>query len=104
MITLGARKQEEKLKELAMIAKRAFPDADEMAIKGALRQGAREALKESHFSSWAGVASQPAAVRRDFFDRLLERARPKLKILLGEEGLDALLGRMRAANEKYLRD
>jgi len=103
MATVGAKKQEEKLTEFAKIAKNAFPKVNEMSIKGALRYGAGAAIKKSQFSNWAEVVEQSAAVRKAFFETLLEEARPQLQSLVGKDNIEYLIEQIKLANKKYLK-
>lgn len=100
---VGAKKQEEKLILIAKMAKKLFPDVNELAVKGALRYGAKAAIEKSQFSDWSEVADQPESVRRNFFDKLLQEARPYLENLIGKEKIDDFIRKVRVENEKFLK-
>jgi len=101
---VGSEKQEKKLTEFAKLAKQLFPNVNELSVKGAFRFGARAAIKKFNFSSWEDMAKQPASMRRKFFDELLKEARPYLINIIGNEKIDDFIEKVKAENEKYLKD
>ncbi|VVS94160.1 hypothetical protein [Desulfoluna spongiiphila] len=104
MATIGSKKQEEKIKVFATIAKSSFPEIDELAIKGAFRFAAKAAIEKSAYSEWSEVAKKPASERRRFFDGLLEESRGRLEQLLGKNDAAVLLKKIRIENETFLKD
>jgi hypothetical protein len=104
LATLGSEKQEKKLNEFANLAKKIFPDINELPVKGALRYGANAAIEKSPFSHWEEIAEQPVSVRRKFFHSLLQEARPHLIHVIGEEKVDGFIEKVKVENEKYLKD
>ena len=102
--TIGSKKQEDKIKVFATIAKKSFPEIDELSIKGAFRYGAKGAIEKSNYSEWSDVAKKPARERRLFFDLLLEQSKSHLEQLLGKEKTNVLIKKISLENEKYLKD
>ena len=103
MATIGSKKQEEKLNEFAKIAKNAFPEVNELTIKGAFRYGAKAAVEKSQFSSWTEISKQSEGERRKFFDTLLEEARPHLESAIDRKNVEYLIKQIKLANDKYLK-
>ncbi len=104
MATIGDKKQEEKIKAFAIIAKDNFPEINEISIKGAFRYGAKEAIEKSKHSEWAEVAKRPANERKIFFDMLLEQSKNHLERLIGKEKTEILIKKITLENQKYLKD
>ena len=104
MATIGSEKQERKLAEFAKLAKSLFPHINELAVKGAFRQGANAAIEKSDVSTWKEMAEQPSKVRRKFFNSLLQESRPQLIGIIGKENVDVFLEKVKVENEKYLKD
>jgi hypothetical protein len=102
MATVGTLKQENKINELAEIVEKKYPKINKWAIKGALRNGANAAIEESHFSEWAEMSKQEPYVRKDFFNSMVEEARPSLEKLLGKKDIDDLIQLLKQENEKYV--
>lgn len=46
---VGSKKQEKKIAEFATLAKRYYPDINELSIKGAIRYGVKAAIKKVLF-------------------------------------------------------
>jgi len=103
MATIGAKKQEEKISKLAKAAKSIFPDIDEMSIKGAFRYGAKSAIEKSRFSKWAEIVELPESERRKFFDSLIQEARLHFESMLNKADVDQLVKKLKAENEKYIK-
>lgn len=103
MAVIGEKKQEEKLKELAKIAKDLFPDVNELAVKGAFRHAAKAAIEKSGFTSWGEVAEKPPSVRKKFFETLLQEAKPHLAVQLSKENVDEFIKKAKMVNEKYVK-
>jgi len=104
MATIGSKKQEKKIAEFAKLAKKLYPDINELAIKGAFRYGAKAAIEKSRFSKWEEVAEQPATVRKKFFNLLMQESRTHLINIIGEGKVDDFIEKLKAENEKYLKD
>ncbi|MFO8031278.1 MAG: hypothetical protein R6U22_01925 [Desulfohalobiaceae bacterium] len=102
MAVIGSEKQEKKIAELSQIAQEHYPGHQVMSFKGAFRMGAQKAVQKSGFNSWDEVAQQPATVRRQFFNTLLQESRPHLLKITGEGNVDQLLQKLKQENEKYL--
>jgi len=104
MATIGSKKQEKKISELSRIANEIFPDVPVASFKGAFRLGAKEAVEKSRFESWEEVVKEPADIRRTFFESLLNEAASYFIKLVGKENVDSLIEKLKAENEKYLKD
>ncbi len=73
-------------------------------LVSAFRLGAKAAIEKSQFSNWGEMAEQPSPVRRKFFNLLLREARPHLVTAIGKEKVDHFIEKVRAENEKNLKD
>lgn len=104
MATIGSEKQERKIAEFAELAKRSYPNINELSIKGAFRYGAKAAIEKSQFSKWEEIADQPAAVRKEFFNLVMQESRTHLQNIIGKEKVDDFIEKLKAENEKYMKD
>jgi hypothetical protein len=50
------------------------------------------------------VVEQPAFIRRTFFDKLLQEARPFFKNIFEENHLENLIKKLKTENERYLKN
>jgi len=102
MATVGTFKQENKINELAQIVENNYPSINKWAIKGALRNGANAAIEKSNFTEWAEMSKKEPSVRKEFFNSMVEEARPSLEKLLGKKDIDDLIQLLKKENERYL--
>ncbi len=104
MAIVGSEKQEKKIGAMGAAAHDMFPAVPGIAFKGAFRFGIESALEKAHYENWERVAAHPPETRRRFFEQVLEESVSRLKSLgLGDADVEALLGRLRAENEKYVK-
>ena len=104
MAIVGSSKQEKKINELAEIVEKHYPKLNKWAVKGALRNGANSAIKKSKFSEWAEMSKEKPSVRKEFFNSMLNEAKPTLQKLLGNKDVEDLIKLLKEENEKYVKD
>lgn len=103
MTIVGAKKQEAKILELSEIGSSVFPQISLLSFKGMFRLAIKDALTQTGYGDYSELAAEPAALRRSFFNQMLEKLKQRL-INQGIEEKDAaaLTARLRKENEKFV--
>ncbi len=100
---VGNKKQETKVSEMGSIANNMFPHIETMAFKGSFRFAVKTVLKKNQLNDWEKVSKYPPAIRRKFFESVLDESLSHLKKLgMKEDETDILINKLRKENEKYL--
>jgi hypothetical protein len=88
---------------MATVVSEMQPDLAHLSIKGAFRFAIQESLKEQGVAQWRDLAGQPVAARKRFFEKLCDRAIPRVvKLGFPQDKTKELDARLQKLNERYL--
>ena len=75
------RIQESVISQMGSIASHMFPNINNIAFKGSFRFGMLSALEKSNFQDFDDVINQPWDTKMEFFNSVLEKTLPNLKLM-----------------------
>ena len=103
MNVIGSKKQEDKLEMLSVVAHDMFPELSPVAFKEGFRVGVETALKTRHYEQWSDVVTEQPAVRKAFFESVLEGMNVYLKQTgLNDSQIDRLCQKLNKKNRRFL--